>query len=68
MAFLEECTISCPYCGESIDVLIEPIEETQDEDAAQYIEDCQVCCRPIQFKITTDFSGASNLEVSHENE
>ncbi|HAB54903.1 MAG TPA: CPXCG motif-containing cysteine-rich protein [Cellvibrionales bacterium] len=68
MAFLEERTISCPYCGESIDILIEPVEEMQDEDAAQYIEDCQVCCRPIQFKMTTDFSGATSLEVFHENE
>jgi len=68
MTFLEERTISCPYCGESIEVLIEPVEETQDEDAAQYIEDCQVCCRPIQFKMMTDFSGETHLEVSHENE
>ena len=52
MAFLEERTISCPYCGESIEVLIEPVEEAQDEDAAQYIEDCQVCCRPIHFHET----------------
>tara|TARA_B110000090_G_C13263105_1_gene401203 strand:- start:413 stop:619 length:207 start_codon:yes stop_codon:yes gene_type:complete len=68
MAFLEERTISCPYCGESIEVLIEPVEEAQDEDAAQYIEDCQVCCRPIQFKMTTAFNGEIHLEVSHENE
>jgi len=68
MLFLEERTISCPYCGESIDILIEPVEEIQDEDAAQYIEDCQVCCRPIQFKMTTDFNGEASLEVFHENE
>ena len=68
MAFLEERTIGCPYCGESIDILIDPIEEIQDEDASQYIEDCQVCCRPIQIKVTTDFSGATCVDVSHENE
>ena len=68
MVFLEERTISCPYCGESIDILIEPVEEIQDEDAAQYIEDCQVCCRPIQFKMTIDFNGEASLEVFHENE
>lgn len=37
MDYLQEQTLSCPYCGESIDVLIDP------QDAGdQYIEDCQV--------------------------
>ena len=67
MAFLEERSIDCPYCGESIDILLEPVEADQD-DATHYIEDCQVCCRPIQIKVTTDFSGATCVDVSHENE
>ncbi|MDB2409309.1 CPXCG motif-containing cysteine-rich protein [Pseudomonadales bacterium] len=67
MAFLEERSIDCPYCGESIDILLEPVEADQD-DATHYIEDCQVCCRPIQIKITTDFSGETCVNVSHENE
>jgi len=49
---LQEKTISCPYCGESIDVLIEP----SDMDT-RYIEDCQVCCRPINFEITIAYNG-----------
>ena len=68
MAFLEERTISCPYCGESIDVLIEPVEETQDEDAAQYIEDCQVCCRPIQIRTQVDSQGIPAITVRNESE
>lgn len=67
MAFLEERSIDCPYCGESIDILLEPVEADQ-HDATHYIEDCQVCCRPIQIKITTDFSGETCVNVSHENE
>ena len=67
MAFLEERSIDCPYCGESIDILLEPVESDQD-DATHYIEDCQVCCRPIQIKITTDFNGEACVNVSHENE
>jgi len=38
--------VQCPYCGEKIDVMIEDTGEAQ-----QYIEDCQVCCRPINFHI-----------------
>ncbi len=43
---LEEARISCPYCGEPINVLLNP------EDIGQaYIEDCQVCCRPIEMTV-----------------
>jgi len=38
--------VQCPYCWESIDVTIDNCGENQ-----QYIEDCQVCCRPINFEI-----------------
>lgn len=79
MAFLEERSISCPYCGESIDILIDPPEQALGsggasdfdsayENAAEYIEDCQVCCRPIKIKVSNSFSGESVIEVFHENE
>ncbi len=42
MLGVEETEISCPYCGELITVLIDCSIEGQ-----QYIEDCEVCCRPI---------------------
>jgi len=46
MNTLFEHDISCPYCGEIITVLIDCSIEEQ-----EYIEDCQVCCRPITFKV-----------------
>ena len=39
---IEETEISCPYCGEQISVLIDGSIEGQ-----RYVEDCEVCCRPI---------------------
>jgi len=57
-----EKTIRCPYCGESIEVLIDPSLEQQN-----YIEDCQVCCRPIIFNVSVD-AGNVQVSVSHENE
>ena len=39
---LTEKSISCPYCGETIEVLIDVADIDE-----QYIEDCQVCCKPI---------------------
>lgn len=43
---LIEKDISCPYCGEVITVLIDDSVPHQ-----EYIEDCQVCCRPIEFDV-----------------
>jgi len=60
---LLETSISCPYCGESLSVTIETMDESQ-----EYIEDCQVCCRPITFDITVNFDGSSSISVRAENE
>ena len=63
MSLLNEQVISCPYCGESIDVLIDAQESGQ-----QYIEDCQVCCRPIVFVVNMGFDGDLAVSVHAENE
>jgi len=34
----------------------------------EYIEDCQVCCRPICFNVTIDHEGDASVVVTHENE
>lgn len=52
MKQLTETSITCPYCGEPLDVLIDPADVGQ-----QYIEDCQVCCKPINFLISKDADG-----------
>jgi hypothetical protein len=46
---LETLSAQCPYCGETIEVDVEPLEEAQ-----TFIEDCSVCCRPIQYSVTTN--------------
>lgn len=63
MNLLQEESISCPYCGESIVVLIDPEDLDQ-----EYIEDCQVCCRPISFNISMQGNGELVIHVSAENE
>lgn len=60
---LAEEEIHCPYCGERVAVLIDCSEEEQ-----EYIEDCQVCCRPIRFQVSVDLHGSPAVEVFHENE
>ena len=34
----------------------------------EYIEDCQVCCRPIQVLVSVDSNGLPDVAVSAENE
>lgn len=60
---LLEKSITCPYCGETIDVLVDISDQDQ-----QYIEDCQVCCRPITFVITMINSGDLSVSVRSEDD
>jgi hypothetical protein len=38
--------IHCPYCGEKIELFID-----RSIDEQSYIEDCSVCCRPIELTV-----------------
>jgi hypothetical protein len=40
-------SLSCPYCGETIEILIDLSLSEQ-----EYIEDCSVCCRPILLDVS----------------
>jgi len=44
---------TCPYCGDEISMILEPPSQT-------YIEDCEVCCNPIQ--ISYQFNGTEISE------
>jgi hypothetical protein len=54
---------SCPYCGERIDLPADASAGTQD-----YVEDCPVCCRPIQVHAEADFQGETRLLLTRDDE
>ncbi|HEY8328900.1 MAG TPA: CPXCG motif-containing cysteine-rich protein [Rhodanobacter sp.] len=56
-------TIDCPYCGEPIEILVDTSIPSQ-----QYIEDCQVCCRPIMLRVEVDADGEPQVRASGEND
>jgi hypothetical protein len=60
---LDEHIIDCPYCGESIRILIDASIPEQ-----RYIEDCQVCCRPITLSVSIDEDGDAQVQASGEND
>lgn len=44
---MEEYFFQCPYCWEPISMLIDVSQSKQ-----RYIEDCEVCCNPIQLEMS----------------
>lgn len=60
---VEAVHIQCPYCWESFEIIVDCSVETQ-----EYIEDCEVCCRPILFDIHVDENGSPRVLAVGENE
>lgn len=59
---LPTANVHCPYCGEPIELLI---DDSIDEQ--RYIEDCQVCCRPIRVAVDI-VDGELQVGTAAENE
>ena len=60
---LESASIECPYCGESLEVSIDTSSGSH-----EYIEDCQVCCKPIVFRVRVGPDGEARIEVRSEDD
>jgi hypothetical protein len=54
---MDDVAIQCPYCGERITVEIEPDTE------GSLVQDCEVCCRPLQIYVTTRDDRQVSLHV-----
>ncbi len=47
---MEEKFFTCPYCYEHVSVLL----DTGFEGETTIVDDCEVCCRPIEITYTVD--------------
>ena len=56
--------VTCPYCGESVTVALDPGSGT----AQEYVEDCQVCCRPWTVTVNYAEDGTAMVEVEANDE
>jgi len=63
MPAITEKSLSCPYCGEAISVLVDDSLPEQ-----SYVEDCQVCCRPIVLDVRVDADGDIAVSARSESE
>jgi len=60
---LIETRVLCPYCWESFTILIDGSVESQ-----EYVEDCEVCCRPIDFVVAVDDLGEVTVAARLQDE
>ena len=48
----EFVTVQCPYCGEEFETAVD-----LSAGSFRYVEDCQVCCQPIELAGEVDDAG-----------
>jgi hypothetical protein len=53
--------VNCPYCGEAIELVIDT-----SAGAADYVEDCPVCCRPNVIHVEIDEDGEPRVWAERE--
>ena len=51
--------VFCPYCGEMNEIVLDPGSGAHQE----YVEDCQVCCRPWRVAVRYDSMGAAQVSI-----
>jgi cysteine-rich CPXCG protein len=49
----------CPYCGEPVELLL----DAGGGDTQEYVEDCEVCCRPWRVRVRYDRDGGASVEL-----
>ena len=54
-----EAIVQCPHCGEANEVNLDPGSGAEQE----YVEDCQVCCRPWLMYVKYGRDGTAEIEV-----
>jgi len=50
---------TCPHCGETIRLAIDPSGGATQE----YVEDCPVCCNPNRLRVSFDREGEATIDA-----
>lgn len=56
-----ETPVDCPFCGETFSIVVDCSVDHQ-----TYIEDCFVCCRPIQFQVFSSDDELIEIQAARE--
>ena len=57
-------SFACAGCGEINETLVDPSQGARQS----YVEDCQVCCRPWDVRVTYDENGFAAVTVDPEDD
>ena len=56
--------VPCPYCGEMVELVVDPGGGVRQD----YVEDCEVCCRPWRIRLTFQRDGSPVVDVATLND
>lgn len=54
-----EALVHCPCCGEPVEIGLDPGGGSHQE----YVEDCEVCCRPWLVRVRYDAEGRAEVDL-----
>ena len=60
---LPTVTITCPYCGEQITLVVDASAGDQ-----RYVEDCHVCCQPIDIAVRVADDGDVDVDARAQDD
>jgi len=63
MEALFEKSLICPYCGETVTVLVDVSDAQQ-----SWFEDCPVCCKPMTISLSLTDDNSATVSVRSEND
>lgn len=63
MHSLQTRSLRCPYCGERIEIVVDCSIPHQ-----EYVEDCNVCCRPITVQVLVRADDDVTIESRTEDD
>ncbi len=58
--FNDTARVSCPYCGEASELPVDLVGGAIQE----YVQDCEVCCRPWLVRVKVDGEGYASVSVA----
>lgn len=56
--------VTCPYCGEELELAVDPGGGSPQE----YVEDCEVCCQPMQLTVSWDDEGVAYVRAASDDD
>ena len=61
VAMNDSISIECPHCGESFSLAVDV-----SEGSAEFIIDCEVCCRPMTVAVQIEEGEIVSLDVTED--